>query len=576
MQELTRFSKIEDVILIEENFTPEYKEIQSWLKSCFSYTKISIERGFINTLELNCISFDDISRTDKDRFKTQICPVYRLKDSDRALVKVNRGNDNSHLIIREIKDNSFSFYSTSRIENEICEGENEFCDTGIFNLKYSEYEIVYCIINKLAKYRLFDDKEEFETAYNFCKTLFDGTEKDFLKLLIHPYKLDGYSPYPYDYNKIEHYSDLKTCLLEIKNSLVNTSVPIANNLDTFLEIMTKIELIDFEIHWTERFERIIDFCHIERGSPIYQEWEYKKIKIKSLGGFDIGFDTKLKPIIENIEKYEFKNLDREGKKSYLNSLQKSQKIVIDCMERVIKLQNAFDIDIESRKMYSNSVQQTRYFTYALFKEMLSEPMHMNLPYYNDENVTRHFRNGNETVYITEGLLRSIYGNLVSRRERIAYLIVELSRVFEPMTIDFVLPEYNRNNTPTSPATEQPTNIKEFDNTTLTQIINNDMIDLFLMNERRLKADGYITSENKWINGRGKNQTKTLKDLANLILLLKEKNYLKLKLDRKQLKDSDYKKFFEVRYGCNLKEQFKKAQEDSKKRLETSKGAFIYF
>ncbi len=454
MQELTRFPELENVILIEENFTPKYKDIQSWLKSYFSHTKISIEQGFINTRELNCISFDDILRTDKDRLNSQICPVYRLKDSDRALVKVNRGNNNSHLIIKEIKDNSFSFYSTSRVGNEIYEGENEFCDTGIFNLKYSEYEIVYCIINKLAKYRLFDDKEEFETVYNFCKALFDGTEKDFLTCLIHPYKLDGYSAYPNDFNKMEHYVDLKTCLLEIKNSSANKSAPIANNLDTFLEIMTKMELADNEDFWQDCYSLIIDFNNVEIDNPIYEEWKNKKIKIKSLGGFDFTFDTKLKPIIENIEKYEFKNLDREGKKSYIDSLQKSQKIVIDCMERVIKLQNAFDTDIASRKMYSNSVQQTRYFTYALFKEMLSEPLHMNLPYYNDENVTRHFRTGNETVYITEGLLRSIYGNLVSRRERICYLIEELSKVFEPMTIDFVPPEYNRNSRPAPPITEQ--------------------------------------------------------------------------------------------------------------------------
>jgi len=66
---------------------------------------------------------------------------------------------------------------------------------------------------------------------------------------------------------------------------------------------------------------------------------------------------------------------------------------------------------------------------------------------------------------------------------------------------------------------------ENDKIKLAKIFNDDMIDCFLKNEKRLKADGYITSENKWINGRGKNQTKTFKDLANLILLLKEKNIL---------------------------------------------------
>ena len=73
------------------------------------------------------------------------------------------------------------------------------------------------------------------------------------------------------------------------------------------------------------------------------------------------------------------------------------------------------------------------------------------------------------------------------------------------------------------------NYLEFDNTTLTKIINDDMIDLFLENEERLKADGYITSKNTWISGSGKNQTKTRKDLANLILLLVEKNILNLNL-----------------------------------------------
>ena len=135
------------------------------------------------------------------------------------------------------------------------------------------------------------------------------------------------------------------------------------------------------------------------------------------------------------------------------------------------------------------------------------------------------------------------------------------------------------NVVTPPATEQPINTKEFDNTTLTQIMNDDMIDLFLKNEQRLKADGYITSENKWIKGNSK-QPKSRIDLANLILLLKEKKYLKseykIGVKKKRWKDMDYKKFFEVRYGCNLKEQFGDAIKDRTNRLETSKGAFIYF
>jgi len=125
-------------------------------------------------------------------------------------------------------------------------------------------------------------------------------------------------------------------------------------------------------------------------------------------------------------------------------------------------------------------------------------------------------------------------------------------------------------------TSQPTNTKEFDNTTLTQIMNDDMIDLFLKSEQRLKAEGFITNENKWIKGWGKNQTKSLKDLANLIILLKEKNYLKRKYDRKTLKENNYKKFFEVRYGCNLNEQFNEALKDRTNKLETAKITFFYF
>lgn len=119
-------------------------------------------------------------------------------------------------------------------------------------------------------------------------------------------------------------------------------------------------------------------------------------------------------------------------------------------------------------------------------------------------------------------------------------------------------------------------VKDFDNSILNQIMNDDMIESFLKHEKRLKADDFITSKNRWINGSGKNQTKTRKDLANLILLLKEKKYLKPKFDRKNLKDNDYKKFFEVRYSCKLKEQFGKAQKDTIKSLETAKTTFFYF
>jgi hypothetical protein len=121
-----------------------------------------------------------------------------------------------------------------------------------------------------------------------------------------------------------------------------------------------------------------------------------------------------------------------------------------------------------------------------------------------------------------------------------------------------------------------TDIKGFDNAKLNQIMNNDMIESFLKHEERLKADEFITPENKWVNGRGKNQTKTLKDLVNLILLLKEKKYFKTKFDKKNLKESDYKKFFEVRYDCNLKDQFNEGVKDKTKSLETAKITFSYF
>lgn len=349
MQDTTRFSKVEDVILIDENFIPEYKEIQSWLKSYFSYSMFkSNKHGVFNGDTFDCLSFEEINRTDKDRFKYQISPVCIQQETNRPLVVAF----DKPYFIQKINENSFDCYTYNPNTTSYPEDGVRLWDIGTFNLKYSEYEIVYCIINKLAKLEIFKDKEEFETVYNFCKTLFDGTEKNFLTCLIHPYKLDGYTPHPHDYNKIEYYADLKTCLLEIKNSLAN-----------------------------------------------------------------------------------------------------------------------------------------------------------------------------------------------------------------------------------KPETDQPTNIKEFDNSTLTQIINDDLEDEFLKHEKRLKADGYIDSENKWIDGRGK-KTMSRKDLVNLILLLKEKKYLKLKFKGKKLKESDYKKFFEVRYGCNLLEQFKEAKTEAKrnpkKSLETAKITFPYF
>lgn len=113
----------------------------------------------------------------------------------------------------------------------------------------------------------------------------------------------------------------------------------------------------------------------------------------------------------------------------------------------------------------------------------------------------------------------------------------------------------------------------FDNSKLNEVMKDDFIDTFLKHEERLKADGFILQNNTWINGRGKKQT--LKDLANLILLLKEKKYFKIKLENKRLKNNDYKKFFENRYACNLKDQFNEAIKAESKHLETAKTTFVF-
>lgn len=281
--------------------------------------------------------------------------------------------------------------------------------------------------------------------------MFNGNEKEFLNCLLYPDKLGGYAPYPYDYNVLENYSELKTRLFERKNNL-NQPALIANNLDTFLEIMTKIELVDTEVEWQSSYRKIIDFSHIEMNSPQYNEWENKKIKVKNLGGFDIAFDTKLKPIIEKIEKYEFKNLDREGKKNYLLNLKKSQIVVIECMNQVLKLQNAYGTDMQKKKKSDNPFEQTSHFTYALFKETLSEPMHMNLPDYDNKNFNIHFKNGNENVYIRDWLLIQIFGNLESRRDCIGNLIHELLKAFNLPSFEYVLPLNEQPEAPTPPAT----------------------------------------------------------------------------------------------------------------------------
>ncbi len=312
MQDTTRFSKVEDVILITENFTPEYKEIQSVLKDYFSFKKISIERTFINTRELNCISFDDISRIDKDRLKNQICPVFRLQDSDRALVKVNRGNDNSHLIIKEVKENSFSFYSTSRVKHEYMiyeEEEPELCDIGEYNLKYSEYEIVYCIIKKLAKNRVFEDLEEFEKEYKFYKTLFADNEKDFLKCLLYPDKLNGYYSSPYDYTEIQHYSDLKTRLFEIKNGLVNTPAPPATAQMTNKKPIIEKPMISFKAMFKDPSEYDKVLGYISEYLTETKQWKESIIYLSAFYGVlrDRGYLNKIynAPQINRTLKNEF-------------------------------------------------------------------------------------------------------------------------------------------------------------------------------------------------------------------------------------------------------------------------------
>ena len=208
MQESTRFRELENVVLIPENYTQEIQKNLEAFHSLKMYGSFELEDYFQPHQDIGFLQYKSL---DKELIKRLEYQIGKVSEDVYGYACLLIGNT-TNVYIKDIENELVTYFKLMHSDSE-----NQFWHAHKINLKYSDYEMVYCIIRKLTKNRLFEDIEEFEKEYTFYKELFNGNEKDFLNCLLYPDRLNGYAPYPKDYNILENYSDLKTRLFERKN-----------------------------------------------------------------------------------------------------------------------------------------------------------------------------------------------------------------------------------------------------------------------------------------------------------------------------------------------------------------------
>lgn len=221
MQNKQRFGELHNVCFNEENYP---YDIFNFLEP---FRTTQFREGVIYDFPLeikpeNFLEYQDISDEVKQCFERNISPIQSINYNDTAISFFT----NPYIgdwYLKEIKDSSIVGYYNALPRSGVCKWRES-----IYNLKYNESEIVYCIMKKLGKY--YKQNQKFEIEFNKYKAFFDGTIAEFLECLINEYEDFYYSTnlgFNYYYmNKIEGYDGLKDRLTEMVNNL---SAPPSSN-----------------------------------------------------------------------------------------------------------------------------------------------------------------------------------------------------------------------------------------------------------------------------------------------------------------------------------------------------------
>jgi hypothetical protein len=217
MQDKRRFGELHNVCFVEENYPCD---IFNFLE-IFSSTQFRITetREFPpDTKPENFLEYQNISNEVKQRFERNVSPI-QSQNYNGIAISLFTNPYIGDWYLKEIKDSSIVGYHNAIPRSGLWRWQES-----IYNLKYKEAEIVYCIMKKLSKY--YEQNNKFEIELNKYKAFFDGTLEEFLECLLNEYEdfyfFTNLGSHYYYMNKIEGYDGLRKRLIEMVNNL---SVP---------------------------------------------------------------------------------------------------------------------------------------------------------------------------------------------------------------------------------------------------------------------------------------------------------------------------------------------------------------
>ena len=159
MQESTRFIELENVVLISENYTHEIQKNLEVFHSSKMFGSFELEDYFQKHQDIGFLHYEALDKEVIERLEYQIGTV--SKDVNYGYARLSIGNvKNARSVF--IKDIEYEFVTYFQLMHS--DSENQFWHAHKFNLKYSDYEIVYCIAEIFCG--CFGDNKVFKKEYN--------------------------------------------------------------------------------------------------------------------------------------------------------------------------------------------------------------------------------------------------------------------------------------------------------------------------------------------------------------------------------------------------------------------------
>ena len=239
-QSKQRFGELHNVCFNEENYPYDiFKYLEMFRSPQFRTTEI--HEFPLDTKPENFLEYQNISNEIKQRFERNVSPI-QPQNYNGISISFFTNPYIGDWYLKEIKDSSIVGYYNAIPRSGLYRWKES-----IYNLKYIESEIVYCIMKKLSKY--YEQNSKFEIEFNKYKAFFDGTLEEFLECLINEYEDFKFYYLGWEYmNKIEGYGGLRRKLIEMVNNLSTHPTPneIEQWNDTFdfdkeIDTLTKSE-----------------------------------------------------------------------------------------------------------------------------------------------------------------------------------------------------------------------------------------------------------------------------------------------------------------------------------------------